>query len=217
MNKFLKALLLGAALFAVAPASAQVNTNQATGFGLGYLAKNTYSSAFFGLVPVVTSGTDEVCISGSATKIVRVQRIIIWGTTATAPQTVPVNLLRRASLDTGGTAALTTANPGIATQIASRDTGQVGNTSSTAVLVSYTAAPTVVDTAPVYVDSQLMVMPIVTSVMQASPVDFYYARDAENNVALVTLRGITQQLCVNIGAALTNASAWNGVITWTEE
>lgn len=217
MNKFFKLLLVGAALIAAAPAPAQVNTNQAVGFGLGYLAKATYSSAFFGLVPVVTSGTDEVCISGSATKIVRIQRITIWGTTATAPQTVPVNLLRRASLDTGGTAALTTANPGILTQIASRDTGQVGNTSSTAVLVSYTAAPTIVDTAPVYIDSQLMTMPIVTSVMMPSPIDFHFARDAENNVALATLRGAAQQLCVNIGAALTNASAWNGSITWTEE
>lgn len=217
MNKFFKLALLGAALFAAAPTSAQVNSVPQVGITTGYLAKNTYSSAFFGLVPVVTSGTDEVCISGSATKIVRVQRISVWGTTATAPQTVPLVLLRRASLDTGGTAALTTANPGISTQIASRDTSQNGNTTSTAVLVSYTAAPTVVDTAPVYLDSQLLVMPIVTSLMTATPAEFYFARDTENNVQVATLRGAAQQICVNVGAALTNASAWNGSIVWTEE
>lgn len=217
MNKFFKLALLGAALFAAAPASAQVNSVPQTGVTTGYLAKNTYSSAFFGLVPVVTSGTDEVCITGSATKVVRVQRISIWGTTATAPQTVPLVLLRRASADTGGTAAGTTANPGVATQIASRDTGQAPNTASTAILISYTAAPTVVDTAPVYVDSQLLVMPIVTSLMSAVPAEFYFARDNENNLQTTTLRGVAQQLCVNVGAALTNASAWNGSIVWTEE
>lgn len=217
MNKVFKLALLGAAMLAVSPASAQVNSVPQVGVTTGYLAKNTYSSAFFGLVPVVTSGTDEVCISGSATKIVRVQRISVWGTTATAPQTVPLVLLRRVSLDTGGTAGLTTANPGIATQIASRDTSQNGNTTSTAVLVSYTAAPTIVDTAPVYLDSQLLVMPIVTSVMTAVPAEFYFSRDTENNVQVATLRGAAQQICVNVGAALTNASAWNGSIVWTEE
>lgn len=210
--------VIAAALLASAGvATAQVNVVPQTGITTGYLPKVTYSSAFFGLVPVVTSGTDEVCISGSASKVIRVQRISIWGTTATAPQTVPLALVRRVSLDTGGTAALTTANPGIATQIASRDTGQAPNTSSTAVLVSYTAAPTIVDSAPVYIDSQLLVMPIVTSVMAAAPVEFYFARDAENNLQVATLRGTTQQICVNNAAALTNASAWNGSIVWTEE
>jgi hypothetical protein len=212
MRKFL-ALALGAALL-VAPAAAQVNTVPQTGVQTAYVAKTTYSSSFFGLVPVVTSGTDQVCISGSATKTVRVQRITIWGTTATAPQTVPLSLVRRASLDTGGTAAGTTANPGITTQIAKRDTGTVA---ATAVLVSYTAAPTIVDSAPTYIDAQLLAMPIVTSVMSAVPVDFHFARDTENLLQPPTLVGVAQQLCVNNAAALTNASAWNGSIVWTEE
>jgi hypothetical protein len=212
MRKFL-ALALGAALL-VAPAVAQVNFVPQPGVQSAYVAKTTYSSSFFGLVPVVTSGTDQVCISGSATKTVRVQRITIWGTTATAPQTVPLSLVRRASLDTGGTAAGTTANPGITTQIAKRDTSTVA---ATAVLVSYTAAPTIVDTAPTYIDTQLLAMPIVTSVMSAVPVDFHFARDTENLLQPPTLVGVAQQLCVNNAAALTNASAWNGSIVWTEE
>jgi hypothetical protein len=217
MNR-LRFLLVAALLGALcAPSAAQVNLVPQTGFTSGYLAKNTYSSAFFGLVPVVTSGTDQVCISGSASKIIRVQRITIWGTTATAPQSVPLALVRRTSLDTGGTAAGTTANPGVTTQIASRDTGQATNASASAVLVSYTAAPTIVDSAPVYVDAQMLVMPIVTSVMQAAPADFYYARDIENNLQTITLRGATQQLCINNTAALTNASLWSGTIVWTEE
>ena len=198
-------------------ALAQVNVVPQTGITLGYLAKATYSSSFFGLVPVITANTDEVCITGSATKIVRVQRVTIYGTTATAPQTLPVSILRRASADTGGTPAVTTANPGVLTQIASRDTTQATNASATAVLISYTAAPTVVDTAPVWVESQLMTMPVVTGVMSATPVDFNFEAWAEDNVQVLTLRGVAQQACVNINAALTNASAWNGTITWTEE
>lgn len=212
MRKLL-ALVLGAVLLS-APAMAQVGTVPQVGLTTSYLARTTYSSSFFGLVPVVTAATDQVCISGSASKTVRVQRITIWGTTATAPQTVPISLVRRVSLDTGGTPAVTTANPGIVTQIAKRDTGTIA---ATAVLVSYTAAPTIVDTAPTYIDTQLLVMPIVTSVMGASPADFYFARDTENFLQLPTLVGAAAQFCVSNSAALTNASAWNGTIVWTEE
>lgn len=216
----MKKLLLIAALLGglISPAVAQVNFVPQPGITSGYYAKNTFSSAFFGLVPVVTSGTDQICISGSATKTVRVQRIYLYGTTTTAAQTVALALVRRASLDTGGTAALTTANPGVATQIASRDTGQNPNTSSTAVLVSYTAAPTIVDTAPVYLETILFNMPLgLTTTQSPGVADFYYSRDAENNIQVPTLRGTTQQICINNTAALTNASVWNGYIVWTEE
>ena len=215
MKRILSAAFLWA--WAASAALAQINAVPQVGLTTGYLAKTTYSSAFFGLVPVVTSGTDEVCISGSATKVVRVQRITIWGTTAAAPQAVPLVLVRRVSADTGGTAATTTANPGVTTQIASRDTGQATNASATAVLISYTAAPTIVDTAPVYIESQLLSMPIITSVLGPTPADFNFEAWAEDNVGVLTLRGAAQQVCVNNAAALTNASAWNGTITWTEE
>ena len=74
-------LLLGL----ITPVAAQINSVPSVGLTTGYLPKATYSSAFFGLVPVVTSGTDQICISGSATKTVRVVRITIWGTTTQTP------------------------------------------------------------------------------------------------------------------------------------
>ena len=202
-------LALGTAAFA------QVNTVPQIGIGTGYVQKATYSSAFFGLVPVVTSGTDQVCITGSASKIVRVQRITIWGQTTTATQNVAINLVRRASVDTGGTPAGTTANPGITTQITRRDVGSAG--AATATLVSYTAAPTIVDTAPVYIDSQNMFAPLAATINSAIPVDFYFGRDLENNLAPPALYGVTQQICVNNAATLTNTNLWNGSIVWTEE
>jgi len=196
----------------LAPASAQVNVNPQVGLTTAYLPKITYSAGFFGLVPVVTIGTDQICISGSATKTIRVQRITIAGTTASAVQTLPINLVRRVSVDTGGTPAGTTANP--ANTIAKRD---VSSGTASATLVSYTAAPTIVDSSPTYIDSQAMTMPIVTSVLGPILVDFNFGADNSNLINPPILVGAAAQLCINNGVALTNASAWNGSIVWTEE
>src|SRR6266481_343645 len=67
----------------LAPASAQVNVVPQIGLTTGYLAKTTYSSSFFGFVPF-TGGTDEICISGSASKVVRVVRLVLGGTASAA-------------------------------------------------------------------------------------------------------------------------------------
>jgi len=213
MKRLLLATALGLGL--LAPASAQVNFTPQAGITSGYLPKTTYSSAFFGFVPF-TSATDEVCISGSATKVVRVDRIVIGGTASTLIN-VPVTVLRRASLDTGGTAATTTANPGITTQIASRDTGQAPNTAATAVLVSYTAAPTIVDTAPVYIDSGTMALPATGTTNGFGNLEFIWSRDIENNVQVPTLRGAAQQICLNFNGTTPGTALLNGSITWTEE
>ena len=212
MKRFLLASV--ALAFTAGVASAQVNVVPQVGVTSGYVPKATYSSAFVGLVPV-SSGTDVVCIKGSATKLVRLVQMKIAGTAATAVQSIPVVLVRRASADTGGTPASTTANPGVTTQIAKRDSTQA---TASAVLISYTANPTIVDAAPVYLDSQSLTMPVVTSVVNALPADFNYSSDPQGLRAQPTLRGVAQQICANIqGVSLTNAAVWNGSITWTEE
>ena len=206
-----------AALGLVASATialAQVNVVPQVGVTSSYLARQTYSSAFVGLVPV-SGGTDVLCIAGSATKTIRLESIKIWGTTATAIQQLPVLLLRRTVADTGGTPATTTANPGVTTQIASRNTS---NGTPTATLISYTANPTINDSAPTYVDSAEMVMPIVTSSVVAQPVVFDYAKDAVNLMQHPALVGAAAQFCINIqSATVSNASVWNGSVTWIEE
>lgn len=213
-----KLLLLSSALIGVAFVAtsihAQVNTVPQTGVTQGYIAKTTYSSAFVGLVPV-TAGTDVVCIAGSATRTVKLQSMKIAGTAATAVQSMPVVLVKRTTADTGGTAALTTANPGVTTQIMSRNPG---NPAATATLISYTANPTINDAAPTYLDSGSLTMPIVTSVVSALPLVFDYAKDAVNLIQQPILSGAAMQICANIqGVTVTNAAAWNGSITWTEE
>lgn len=212
----MKRILLSAlGLLALGNAAlAQVNAVPQVGLTTGYLAKTTYSSAFFGLVPA-SSATDLVCIAGSATKTIRVDRIAIGGTAGTLVA-APIQVVRRATADTGGTAATTTANPGVTTQIASRDTGQSLNTAASAVLISYTANPTINDSAPVYIDSLMLVLNLTST---ASPQDtiFDWSRDIENNVQTPTLRGAAQQLCVNLAAVSISSGVVNGSITWTEE
>jgi hypothetical protein len=212
-NRFLLALAL--ALGLCAPASAQVNTVPSPGLTTGYLPKSTYSSAFFGLAPLGAM-TDFLCISGSATKTIRINRIVVGGT-AVAQIALPVQIVRRVSLDTGGTAATTTANPGVTTQIASRDTGQNPNTAPTAVLISYTAVPTIVDSAPVYLDSALMELNTIALETNSIETIFDWSRDIENNAQVPTLRGASQQICVNAGGVNMGTPALNGSITWTEE
>jgi hypothetical protein len=212
----MKKLLLSTALVLglAAPAFAQVNSVPQVGITTGYLPKVTYSSSFFGLVPPA-SATDVLCIAASSTKTVRVDRLVIGGSGTAV--SLPIQVVRRVTLDTGGTIGTTTANPGITTQIASRDTSLATNASATAALVSYTAVPTINDSSPVYVDSAMLGV-VATTVGAPTPMTvFDWSRDIENNVQVPTLvKGSTQQLCVNFGAVSTTSSL-NGQITWTEE
>lgn len=205
-----------AALFATSALS-QVNFVPQTGIVSGYYPKATFSSAFIGLVPV-TAATDFLCIAGSATKTVRIQRIDLTGSVATAAVNYPVVLVRRASLDTGGTAATTTANPGVTTQIASMDTGVAANTSASATLISYTANPTINDSAPVYIASDILDLALTTTAGGTRHIVWNFVADVPGNLPPLTLRGAAQQVCVNLqGVTITNAVALNGYIEWTEE
>jgi hypothetical protein len=210
-----KALLSGVALaLAASAATAQVNFTPQPGITSGYYAKVTYSGAFFGLVPV-TGATDVVCLAGSATKVVRLVELRLGGTVATAAISFPINLVRRVLVDSAGTPASTTANP--ANNDGSRDTGQATNTSGTATPISYTGNPTINDTSPVYLDSQILNLNLVSTATPAM-VSFAHGLWNEDNIQPLTLRGANQQLCVNFnGVTLANAVTLNGVITWTEE
>jgi hypothetical protein len=181
-----------------------------TGVTFGYVPKQTFSAAFFGLVPPA-SATDMVCIAGSATKKITVTSFVLSGTATTAVS-VPVTLLRRASVDTGGTAASTTANP--ANTIAKHDS-TFGT--ATAVPISYTAVPTIVDSSPTYIAAaSLNLAPLATAVAVV-PLRFDFGKDAANLLQAPTLRGIAQQFCLNFGAVSVTGGVLNGSITWTEE
>lgn len=209
MKKFLS--VLGAFLaIGVACASAQVNVVPQVGQVSAYITRNTYSAAFIGLVPPA-SATDTICIAGSARKTVRVRKIVVSGSAGTLV-TLPVTLIRRASVATGGTAASTTANP--ANTISKRDTQ---NPTATAVPISYTAVPTITDSSPTYMDSASVTLPVTSAGTVSVPLVFDYSA---NNIGLQqapVLRGVAQQLCLNFNTVSVSSGLLNGVITWTEE
>lgn len=206
--KALRYLALGVALVAAFPALAQVNTVGAPGVSSGFIYKTTYSAAFIGLVPAAAT-TDLVCLAGSATKTIRLQSINISGSGTAI--SVPATLLKRVTADSGGTAASTTANP--ANTISKRDTNYP---TATAVPIAYTANPTVNDSSPTYIDSQQLGV-VATTVGVINPtVRFGFGADNTNLLSPPTLRGVAEQVCLNLNG--TSATALlSGSLTWTEE
>lgn len=201
------ALLAGALAALAVPAAAQ-NTVPQVGVTSGYIAKATYSAAFIGLVPAAAT-TDLVCLTGSATKTVKLQSINLSGSGTAI--SIPVTLLRRATADTGGTAAGTTANP--ANTISKRDSNFA---TATAVPIAYTANPTINDTSPTYIDSQQLGVAATTVGIINGTTRFDFGSDGVNLRAPPTLRGAAQQICINLNG--TSATALlNGSLTWTEE
>lgn len=204
-------LSLGLVLGLAASAAAQVNVVPQTGVTFGYVPKVTYSAGFIGLVSAA-SATDVICIKGSASKTVKVTQFKLSGTAGTLV-TLPITLVRRATADTGGTAATTTANP--ANNIAKRDSTQAA---ATAVPISYTANPTINDSSPTYVDSASLTLNITgTTAAAVVPLVFDYGRDVVNLLAPLTLRGAAQQACLNFNAISVSSGVLNGSMTWTEE
>jgi hypothetical protein len=208
-----KLFLSGVAALALASAAtAQVNYVPQVGVSSEYLRKTTYSAAFFGLVPAA-SATDILCISGSSTKTIRLQTIKITGT-ATTLVTTPVAIRALASLDTAGTAGTTTANP--ANTVAKRIPA---DPTASAVLVSYTANPTVNDASPTYIDAQYLTFGVSgTNVTNPLPSTFEFGLYSEDLLREPTIPiGSTRQLCVNLGGVTISAGSIAGSITWTEE
>jgi hypothetical protein len=125
---------------------------------------------------------------------------------------LPVTLIRRVSVATGGTAASTTANP--TNTISARDTN---NGTATAIPISYTAVPTITDSSPTYLDSAELTLPVTTAGTVSTPLVFDYGRDLHSLVQAPTLRGTAAQLCLNLNTVSVSSGLLNGSITWTEE
>lgn len=88
----------------------------------------TYSGSVTG---IANTGTGDVyCIQGSATKIVKVKGVRV-SAVATAAITIPAVLIRRSTLDSGGTSAAVTLVPSDSL-----------NAAGTAVVKSYSVSPT---------------------------------------------------------------------------
>ncbi len=166
-----------------------------------------FAAAGYGIVPAA-SASDVACITGSATKVVRVQSVRVSGTAGTLV-TLPVILTKHTVANTGGTAATTTALP----VPVSLDTGTIATSGATATTTAYTANPTV-DSTALQVEATTTSLNTTAALVNGPPAFFDYK--ARNFLEAPTLRGIAQQLCVNLGGISVTTGALAVSFTWTE-
>ncbi len=160
----------------------------------------TYSFSKLGVSP--SAFQDILVLQGSATKTIRVTKIVVTGGTATAAGFLNPLIIRESALGAGGTSSTQTA--------AARDTT---NSAATGTLTLYTATPaagTVVST----MDSCRLFFAISTSPATPDVCAFTYGI---NNDQMPTLRGTGDFIAVNFGGVTQAGAVADLFIEWTEE
>lgn len=161
--------------------------------------KPTYS-ATTGSVTPASSATDVCLLYGSATKTVKVRRVIFTGLTTSTVATNPVSVIKRSTVPTDGTSALATVVP-----------YDSSFSSGTAVAESFTANPTV-GTLVGALATIAYTFDLTTSVGGDNQLVFEFGQLGSP----VVLRGTSQSVSVNLGAA-TVAGPIQCTFEWTEE
>lgn len=200
-------LATGAAvLAALIAANAQVpgvNSTLQSIFTLAYevsTSKPTYSATQ--LMAMTSTAAGDVCaLSGSATKTIRVRRVIVGGVTTVA-ESNPVAFVKRTGTYTGGGSQMTKVAYST-TYAASGVTAEywLGTAPTAATLVGYLA--------DVYVGF--------ATAATASGASFGAAYDFGKLAAPVFLRGTSQWLAVNFNGVNYNAANLTCTFEWTED
>lgn len=159
----------------------------------------TYSASIAGLVPVAAA-TDIFCISGSATKTVRVLRMSI-GAIATAAAIGDILLVKRSTANTAGTSTA----PAV---VANDSTNPAG----TAVVLAYTANPTTGTLVGNMRSRKLAFGTIAGSVVDS--VDFTSVVGGEQ---AIVLRGVAQVACLNYNGQTMAGNLVDAGLMWSEE
>ncbi len=164
----------------------------------------TYGATSVALIPAA-SATDIACLTGSATRVIRLQRVMVSGSGTAI--SVPVLLRKNASANTGGTLAVTTALP-VPYALDS------ANVAATATTSAWTANPTVTDSAPGILDNGNLGL-VATTVGAAVQLGLVFNYMDRSYSQAPILRGVAQQLCVNLNATSPTALL-NISFRWTE-
>lgn len=148
---------------------------------------NTYgaSSNALGIAATVS---DAACIVGSATKRIHVSRITVSGSAGTLVS-VPVMVMKRSAVNTGGTAASSDALPAAYAYYST-------NIAATALFSAYTANPTINDTTPGILGAAMLTLPTTATTLTPAPVVFSYGNNG--GTGQPTLLSAAQALCVNL-------------------
>lgn len=161
----------------------------------------SYSASSTGIVPA-SSATDLWCITGSSTKTIKVAGIRISGT-ASSNTIIDAVILRRSSLNTGGTSTAVTIVPNDSSDAA-----------STASVRAYTANPTT-GTLVGHLRTQKISLAGGSSPnVNLNPVLFPFAN---YDGKLAYLRNATESLCVNLNGQTISGGSMDVDAQWTEE
>lgn len=200
--------LLASAFAALFATSAIAQPVPQFGVISGVLPQITYSAVSIGLVPPA-SATDFFCIAGSASRVIVVNEIKISGSGTAI--TTPIVLLRRAALDTGGTAASTIANP--ANTVGKHDSQ---SPTHAATLIAYTANPTINDTSPTYIRAETLSL-AAASAAGSGRIEWKFGKGVQGNFSQpLVLRGAAQQACLNLNGVSITSPVIQVSIEWTE-
>lgn len=159
--------------------------------------ENRYAySANAAAITTAATATDVVTLTGSATKTVRVHRVVVNGI-ATAATAVQVGLVKRSTANTGGTSAGLTEVPLNSQGPAASATG-----------LSYTANPTPGTSVGTVALRRVL---FGTSATEAPATVFDFGDWP------VELRGTGEVLAVNLGGVTVTGGSLNADLFWTEE
>lgn len=159
----------------------------------------SYAASIVGLVPLAAGATDLFTISGSATKLVKILSLHISGNATTAI-TVPLSIIKRSAANTGGTSTAPVVVP-----------HDSNNGAGTAVVLAYTANPTVLGTTVGMLDAFKLDLPA-----SATATNVNLDEDFNDGQPYV-LRGTAQILAINLNSSAIAGGNLAVAIHWTEE
>lgn len=160
-----------------------------------------------------TNPTDIACIGGSPTKVVRIQEVRISGF-GTSMSVVPVLITLRTTQDTGGTLATASASM-------ISNTIDTSNPASSIGMSAWTVNPTINSTTSAYIDiANLTITPSIiigtnTSTIAPQPFTIFDWQERNFEQAPI-LRGVAQNLCINLNATAISSLFINAQFKWTE-
>lgn len=166
-------------------------------------SKATYAATISAL-SVAASATDIFTLTGSATKTVRVTRLLV-SASQTSAANVLLQLLKRSSANTGGTSTTPTAVP-----------YDSADSAATATVRAYTANPSSLGTL-VGVVAAVKAFLSTGSGNNSNSTILEYHFGAPNNAKEIVLRGTSEVFSLNLNAFTVAGGVFAISVEWTEE
>lgn len=163
--------------------------------------KQSFAASISSLV-AAAAATDILGISGVANRQITINRIMVSGT-ATAASAIPIAIVKRSTLNTGG---VSTPVPAVAMD--SRDTA-----GASAVISAYTANP-VTGALVGAITSARMILSSTSASVGINPTVFDFERMYKKLPVIVNAN---EMLCLNYGGATASGNTLDISIEWTEE